>query len=187
MLYFLEDKIMTNERNAYDAIDVANYVILKSKDFNDKITNLKLQKVLYFLQASFLTELDKSLIKQPFERWTYGPVVPEAYRFFQKFESNQIKTPVSSYKIDITKGFEVTEEPFNKNVISDEDQGLIDKFYKPMVTYTAGNLVDLTHKQESWKKYTTNGKLDSHKLPPYSDKEIVESINENDEFKIWCQ
>ncbi|MBJ7633923.1 Panacea domain-containing protein [Weissella confusa] len=176
---------MTNERNAYDAIDVANYVILKSKVFNDKITNLKLQKVLYFLQAAFLTEVHKSLIKEPFERWSYGPVVPEVYKFFRKFGSNQIKTPVSSYTIDITKGFEVTEEPFDQSVISDEDKRLIDKFYEPMAPYTAGRLVDLTHKQESWKKYTTNGKLNSDKIPPYSDKEIVESINENDEFKIW--
>ena len=39
----------------YNALDVSRYIINYSNDKNYGISNLKLQKILYFVQAYFLT------------------------------------------------------------------------------------------------------------------------------------
>lgn len=59
---------MTITSKNYSAIDIANYVISKSTNPTgaDKVTNLKLQKILYFLQAAFLVERQESLIAESF-------------------------------------------------------------------------------------------------------------------------
>lgn len=63
----------------YDAIDVAQVVVdyYKAKDIN--ITNLGLQKVLYFIQCYFLQHHDIAFFKDNIEKWPYGPVVRSVY------------------------------------------------------------------------------------------------------------
>lgn len=46
------------------------------------ITNLVLQKLLYFAHAIHLTETKTPLVSGYFEAWQYGPVHPIAYRAF---------------------------------------------------------------------------------------------------------
>ncbi len=74
----------------YRADDVARYIIhLASQEIigadeqgrprYEGITNLKLQKILYFAQAYYLAVLRKPLFSDEIEAWQYGPVVREVY------------------------------------------------------------------------------------------------------------
>lgn len=176
---------MTDGNKEYDAIDIANYVISKSKSYGDKITNLKLQKLLYFLQAAFLVEKSKPLIKQPFERWSYGPVIADAYFFFNQFGYRQIEEPVARVdikRIDGKMNIEKTE--FDENSIDKADRKLIDEYYGQLYVFRAGQLVDLTHRQEAWKKFDENGDIAGHSAPKYTNDEIVEAFD-NSENRIW--
>ena len=60
---------------SYDGRAVANFVL----DFCDQhqrgITNLSLQKIVYFCHVWSLIEFDRPLVKQRFEAWQYGPVL----------------------------------------------------------------------------------------------------------------
>jgi uncharacterized phage-associated protein len=52
----------------------------------ENITNLKLQKLLYYSQAWYLANYDKPLFDDPIEAWVHGPVVPSV---FQEYKVNR--------------------------------------------------------------------------------------------------
>lgn len=56
-----------------------------------KVTNLKLQKILYILQVGFLGHEKLLLIDGEFEAWDYGPVLPELYHKVKRFGADNIK------------------------------------------------------------------------------------------------
>lgn len=53
-------------------------------EFRLPITNLALQKLLYFAHGQFLIQTSKPLVNGAFEAWTYGPVHPAIYREFKR-------------------------------------------------------------------------------------------------------
>lgn len=61
------------------------------------LSPMKLQKLLYFCHAEFLTETGTPLIKQGFEAWDYGPVIPSIYREFKKFSDQRITGRANSF------------------------------------------------------------------------------------------
>ena len=54
------------------------------------ITNLKLQKILYFAQAAHLALCDKPLFEDEIQAWKYGPVVPSVYNIFKQYNADFI-------------------------------------------------------------------------------------------------
>ena len=63
----------------YAAVDIANYVVNYVKDHGEHISNLKLQKILYYIQAAFLCEKGKGCFSDPIMCWRHGPVVQSVY------------------------------------------------------------------------------------------------------------
>jgi uncharacterized phage-associated protein len=70
----------------YDPRAVAN-LLLDLADGEDggpiPISNLALQKLLYFAHGHFLIRTGKPLVQGAFEAWTYGPVHPAVYQAFK--------------------------------------------------------------------------------------------------------
>ena len=54
-------------------------------------TNLELQKILYIAHMIHLGEKDVPLIKESFEAWVFGPVVPELYHRAKVFGSEPVQ------------------------------------------------------------------------------------------------
>lgn len=94
------------------------------------MTNLKLQKLLYFIQASSLIYLGEPAFVDKIEAWQYGPVVPNAYNEYRFNFDNLIKH----------------KEIENNNLCE-----LIHIIYKHLGKYTSYDLVNLTHSYASWK------------------------------------
>jgi len=90
-----EAKIMS-----YHVLDICRHVINYSNERDYGISNLKLQKVLYCVQAYFLTnEKDHALcFDEKIEAWDFGSVVPEAYYEYGQYRSGDIPT-IESYII----------------------------------------------------------------------------------------
>jgi len=61
------------------------------------ISPMKLQKLLYFCHADFLGQYGFGLIKQGFEAWDYGPVVPSIYKEFQQWGKRAIRSRAESF------------------------------------------------------------------------------------------
>ena len=73
-----------------DGRAVANFVL----DFCDakdrRVTNLSLQKIVYFCNVWSLMNFGRPLLKHQFEAWQYGPVLQYLYRDFKRFENRPI-------------------------------------------------------------------------------------------------
>jgi uncharacterized phage-associated protein len=70
---------------AYKVLDIANKIIHFVSDSNagDLISNMKLQKLLYYQQGFHLAYFGKPLFEEDIEAWMYGPVVPSVYSHFK--------------------------------------------------------------------------------------------------------
>lgn len=75
-----------------DGREVANYVLDYADVNGITVTNLGLQKIIYFCHVWFLVSTNKPLIKQNFEAWEFGPVLPYLYRFFKEYGDQKITT-----------------------------------------------------------------------------------------------
>lgn len=78
------------EECRYDALEVAKYVINKCTVENYPVSNLQLQKILYFLQKKYLIQQGRRLFKDAIEAWQFGPVVSEVYYQYCGFGSMTI-------------------------------------------------------------------------------------------------
>jgi uncharacterized phage-associated protein len=64
----------------YLADEVADAVICLARARQIDITNLKLQKLLYYCQAWSLVFTGQALFAERIEAWVHGPVVPSIFR-----------------------------------------------------------------------------------------------------------
>lgn len=138
----------------YDVLEVCRHIINYSNEKNYGISNLKLQKILYFVQAYFLLESDgkSPCFAEKIEAWDFGPVVPVAYHEFKQYGSGDIPKIEFCYFMDDPSdiwSFEKTE--YKDNVISKNDKEKIDKLVDRFSDYSAASLVYLTHQQAPWK------------------------------------
>ena len=136
----------------YNVLDVCRYVINYSNKHDYGISNLKLQKVLYFIQAYFLTNKKSHTpcFNEKIEAWDFGPVVPEAYHEYKQYGSGDIPTIKSYILLDNENIWNSKRVLCNDDVITNEDKNLIDKVVDKFSDYSATDLVSLTHRQSPW-------------------------------------
>ena len=65
------------------ALDVANFFIDSAKDTEDPMTNMRVNKYVYFAQGYALAKLGRPLFKDEIQAWEHGPVVPALYQLFK--------------------------------------------------------------------------------------------------------
>lgn len=117
------------------AHDVARYFVsLVDEEAGDSISNLKLQKLLYYAQGFNLAFYDKPLFGESIKAWMHGPVVPQVYHEYKDFGSG----PVSVI-------------PVNLDDYSDQVRSLLDDVYTVYGQFSASKLRDLTHEEPTWK------------------------------------
>ena len=124
---------------SYKVLDVCKYVIDYSNKKEYGISNLKLQKILYFIQAYFLIKIpSRCCFDDRIEAWDFGQVVPKAYRKYKQFGSSDIPTIMDFEKSD------------SKGCITCDDKNLIKTVIDKFADYSATDLVGLTHNQSPW-------------------------------------
>ncbi len=118
----------------YSVLLVAQYIIKYCNEKNYSVSNLKLQKLLYFVQAEFLVSTGVPCFPEEIEAWDFGPVVPEVYHRYKVYGSSSI--------------------PYNntglQGRISPSDNAMIEDMVDQCAKYTASQLVEMTHNQEPW-------------------------------------
>ncbi|SEN91995.1 Uncharacterized phage-associated protein [Peptostreptococcus russellii] len=128
----------------YDALTISRYVVKYSDDNCYNISNLKLQKLLYFIQCHFLIKRGEICFNDNIEAWNLGPVVPAVYREYKKFGAGNIP------------GVYVQNKMLNEYIF-DSDKKLIEEVVNRLSSYSAIDLVEITHNQSPWKKsYSKN-------------------------------
>lgn len=167
----------------YDALTVANYVVHHALNSKNDISHLKLQKILYFIEAHYLVERGKSLIAEHFEKWKLGPVVPKVYHEYKTFGSRPItRVPtIHSIKFNEEKdGFEFSVKKFDpKSVeIKTEDKEFIKRITDLYIKEEAFDLVERTHKHDLWKDESPRIMDGEHGLV-YDKEEMLQYFRDN--------
>lgn len=65
--------------------EVADWFIWRSHEVGDPITNLKLQKLVYYAQAWHLALTGEKLFDDEFQAWVHGPVNSSLYQRFKAY------------------------------------------------------------------------------------------------------
>lgn len=119
-------------------MDIAKYIVNKCVEDNRPISNLQLQKILYYVQINFIRLLDRVAFDEDIEAWKYGPVVPSVYYEFSDCGGTVIyRTFKNAYSI-----FSL-----------DSDRRIVDRVIELCLKITPWELVDKTHKQGTpWDK-----------------------------------
>lgn len=98
----------SREHAGYDVRKVANFILDVAQECELSITNMALQKILYFAHGWYLALFDRPLVDSCFEAWQYGPVHPQIYRQFKAYGDRPISSRAT--RIDLATGREVWVE-----------------------------------------------------------------------------
>ena len=136
----------------YNVLDISRYIVNYSNEKQYMISNLKLQKLLYFVQAYFLVQKkdSKPCFHERIEAWDFGPVVPVAYKEFSVYGAMQIPTINSYFEIDKKNYFNSKKKRYSDDNISKKDKKKINEVVDKFGRYAATTLVTLTHSQTPW-------------------------------------
>ena len=80
----------------YSVREVAHHIVDLCARESEPISNLQLQKILYFVQQQYAWETGRLLFDDAFEAWQYGPVQPEVYREYASLGGAKIRKVVDS-------------------------------------------------------------------------------------------
>ncbi len=69
----------------FSCFEIADYFIWLANNTGSFISNLKLQKLVYYAQAWYLAIHDQPLFNEEFEAWIHGPVIPVLYQKYKTF------------------------------------------------------------------------------------------------------
>ena len=156
-----------------NVFDVADFFIkTTNQSEDDQITNLKLNKLLYYAQGVSLARTGKPMFNDALEAWQYGPVVPTVYRKYKVCGKQPIP---SSGDVD-------------RNLFTEEEFNILLDVMRELGQYTGSALVSFTHQpgtpwdnarisgcrllsEEVLKEYFT-----SHPVPSYTEKITAERV-----------
>ena len=124
-------------------IDVANFFLSAiDEDAGDLISNLKMQKLVYYAQGIHLAMFDKELFSEGIDAWEHGPVIPSLYHEFKSFGRGAIEPNFENFNIDI---------------FSKEQKEMLKEVYNTFGQFSAWMLRNMTHEEKPWLETTKNG------------------------------
>lgn len=145
-----------------NALDVSKFFLrgLSSPDtMGDIISNLKLQKLLYYAQGIHLALTDGPLFKEDIVKWEYGPVVVEVYNEYKNKGVGSGALPIPDY--------------VDASLFSKSEKNSIYKTYNEYGQYSAWRLSQMTHKELPWKETKFNEVIQHNLLIRFFKSELL--------------
>ncbi|UTH16172.1 Panacea domain-containing protein [Macrococcus epidermidis] len=145
--------------------ELAKHILHIAHESDNPITNLQLQKIMYFTLGYMIKEnISVDFAKQLFdstkmEAWLYGPVVPEIYNDYKEFKSS----PISD------------EGQISQHL---NDYSEINDVITHMINLNPFDLVEISHKHKFWDENKDRIKTFSSK-PVYNFRDLEEAFNES--------
>lgn len=131
---------------SYSALEIAKYVIDKCTRDEQPVSNLQLQKILYYIQKTFLKNGTEAF-EDEMEAWQFGPVVPNVYYQYCGFGAMEIRM---RYETNIVELFMKIIDP------------IVDKKRK----LDPWDMVEDTHQEgKAWAEIYRNGLGNHHIIP----------------------
>lgn len=144
----MDDKGVEKEGSAmklYTAFDIANYFLLKAQDDEDQelLSNLKLQKLVYYAQGIHLAEFGTPLFEEKIIAWQYGPVIPILYQEYKKYGAGRIPADTG----------------FDPMSIDDNTRAYLYGMYDFFGQYSAVRLMQLAHADQCYIEAGINNEI----------------------------
>jgi len=122
----------------YTAMQIADWFLARNRMAiaeidGELISNMKLQKLLYYAQGSYAAITGRALYDDPIVAWKHGPVVESVYHHYKDFGSNGI-----DYDGNILSEFDV------------ETVNILKQVYEVFGQYSAWKLREMTHSETPW-------------------------------------
>lgn len=138
-----------------DALTLAKYIVTKCTTDHCPISNLQLQKILYYVQVYSLKNTGEPMFSDEIEAWKFGPVVRNVYNYYCGFGSLPIKI-----KYDLSLMLDIPRDLQNN----------IDNIVKEKREKKPWDLVEDTHAEgKPWSRIFRNGQGNKTVIP----KEII--------------
>ena len=116
-------------------LQVAQYFIDQcDASAGDSITHLKLQKLLFYVQAWGMVLANKSFFSEKFQAWAHGPVLPSVYKNLKQHGFNNIAGEIIANDVNFT--------PSAKDVLN--------QVWDTYGELSAKHLERLTHQELPW-------------------------------------
>ncbi len=123
-------------------VDRANNEFVDEGGVAEGLTNLKLQKLLYFAQVASLSLNNKPLFAEKIEAWKFGPVVPVVYHEFKVFGTAPVQITQVTSPLDA------------------EVKTLLEDVWNLYGKFSARELVSITQSHMPWQKVYESGIAD---------------------------
>lgn len=118
------------------ALELSKYIISKCNNEDCPISNLQLQKILYYIQGAFYRTFNKPAFDDDIEAWQHGPVVKNVYYEYSNYVASKLTMNILN------------------NVINEYDNSeikVINEIIEKLKAKDAWELVDMTHREDPWK------------------------------------
>jgi uncharacterized phage-associated protein len=112
---------------------VADYILAVASDSGEPVSNLKLQKLVYYAQAWSLALRSEPMFPEKVKAWVHGPVVPQLYHRFTEYGH-----------------LPIPEDPERPTSLTDEERDLLDDVLEVYLGFSSWDLERLTHSEEPW-------------------------------------
>lgn len=134
-------------RGTVPAKAVANYVLDWSSKHGRGRSNLEIQKLVYFCHVCYLVKTGTPLIRESFEAWQYGPVVPNLYKALKEFGEKPVNSKLTSLSAASGK-----QEVVKKDWTAAE-QEILDEAMQAYGQLTPSQLIKVSHERNGpWDK-----------------------------------
>ncbi len=141
------------------AMDVARYFLaLAAEEEGELMSNMKLQKLVYYAQGFSLAIDGEPLFPEPIQAWTHGPVVPDLYHAFKECGSGVIPPPVD----------------FDFDDYAPDVRAILDDVYAVYGQYSAAGLRALTHDDPPWKQTSPGEVITLDSMREYFSTQILD-------------
>jgi len=127
----------------YKAIVIAKWFVAWASANEAELSNLKLQKLLYYAQGYHLARFEGPLFSESLQAWSHGPVVEKVYHTFKKFGSADLALD--------------PEDDFDWPQVDEETTQFLIHIWEEFGSLAAWRLRDMTHSETPWKRHFEAG------------------------------
>lgn len=129
------------------------FIRIANQSADDQMTNLKVNKLLYYSQGVHLARTGEPLFADPIEPWKLGPVVADVYHAYKAYGREPIPL----------------DGDIDRSLFTDEEYETLLDVMREFGRYTGSVLVSLTHQPD-----TPWSSANAKKLPTLDEEEIKE-------------
>lgn len=139
------DRVVASDKSSavtamFDVRAIANFVLDEADLRKIEMSNMALNKIVYFVHCDFLFERSVPLMGAKIEAWQHGPVFRELYHEFKQWNDLPIRS--RAHKVDPHTG----ETVLARIVFASEDETFLRSLVERYIAFSASQLRAMSHR-----------------------------------------